>query len=90
MLAASGVASYLSSRRIKAYLQEQGGQHSTDMKIIKAFVQKLLNSISRHFRVMKIDSTKYPFDLYNVDYKGLQVKKSPGFRRTYEVIIEPH
>lgn len=89
MLAASGAASYLSSRRIKAYLQEQGSRHTADMKTIKAFVQKLLNSLSRHFRVGKIDSNKYPFDLYNVDYKGLQVKKSPGFRRTYEVIIEP-
>jgi hypothetical protein len=88
MLATSGAASYLSNKRIKAYLEEQGSRHNTDMKTIKAFVQKLLNSLSRHFRVGKIDPNKYPFDLYNIDYKGLQVKKNPGFRRTYEVIID--
>lgn len=89
MLATSGAASYLSSRRINTYLRKQAGRHGADMKIIKGFVQKLLNSLSRHFRVAKIDSEKYAFDLYNIDYKRIHVKKSPGFRRTYEVVIEP-
>jgi hypothetical protein len=88
MMAVSGSSSYLSSRRINAYLRRQSGRHGADMKTVKAFVQKLLNSLSRYFHVAKANAAKYPFDLYNVDYKRIHVMKSPGFRRTYEVIIE--
>jgi hypothetical protein len=88
MLAVSGASSYLSSRQINAYLRKQSGRHGADMKTLKGFIQKLLNSLSRHFHVTKANAAKHPFDLYNIDYKRIHVMKSPGFRRTYEVIIE--
>lgn len=88
MLAVSGVMSHLSSRRISRYLQQHGSKHSADTAIIKDFVQKLLNSLSRHFSEMKTDVAKYPLELYNVDYLGIRIIRRPGFRRNYQVSIE--
>jgi hypothetical protein len=88
MLALSGVMSHLSSRRINTYLQQHGGKHSADMAIIKDFVQKLLNSLSRHFSEVRADPAKYPLELNNADYRGIRIIKRPGFRRTYQVIVE--
>jgi len=88
MLGVSGAMSYLSSRRTNSYLRQHGAEHSADMERIKDFVQQLLNSLSRHFRVSKINPAKYPLGLYNADYNHIRVEKSPGFRRTYEVVIE--
>lgn len=88
MLATSGVMSHLSSRRINTYLQQHGGKHSADMAIIKDFVQKLLNSLSRHFSEVKTDPAKYPLELNNADYRGIRIIKRPGFRRTFQVVVE--
>jgi hypothetical protein len=87
-LALSGAASYISNRRMSAYILQHRNQHAADLAQIKDFVQRLLNSLSRYFRASKIDSTKYPLNLYNTDYKAIRVGKKPGLRRTYEVIIE--
>ena len=88
MLAVSGVMSHLSSRRINTYLQQHGRKHSADMTLIKDFVQKLLNSLSRHFSEVKADPAKYPLELNNADYHGIRIIKRPGFRRTFQVIVE--
>ena len=88
MLAISGVMSHLSSRRISAYLRQNGSRHSADTAIIKDFVQKLINSLSRHFSETKIDASKYPLELNNTDYLGIRIIKRPGFRRTYQVLVE--
>jgi hypothetical protein len=88
MLSVYGGTSYLSSRRTNSYLRRHASEHSADMAHIKDFVQRLLNSLSRYFRVSKIDPAKYPLGLYNADYEKIRVQKNPGFRRTYEVIIE--
>lgn len=88
MLAISGVMSHLSSRRISTYLRQNGSRHSTDTAIIKDFVQKLLNSLSRHFSETKIDASKYPLELNNADYLGIRIIRRPGFRRTYQVLVE--
>lgn len=88
MLSLSGAMSYLSSRRMNSYQRLHAAEHSADMAHIKDFVQQLLNSLSRQFRVSKINPAKYPLGLYNADYKGIRIEKSPGFRRTYEVLIE--
>ncbi len=88
MLAISGVMSHLSSRRISAYLRQNGSRHSADTAIIKDFVQKLISSLSRHFSETKIDASKYPLELNNTDYLGIRIIKRPGFRRTYQVLVE--
>ena len=87
-LALSGGTSYLSSRRMSAYIRQHRNQHAADLAQIKDFVQRILNSLSRYFRASKIDPAKHPFNLYNTDYKSIRVEKKPGLRRTYEVIIE--
>lgn len=88
MLAIWGATSQLSSKLINNYLHRHGDKHSADIRLIKDFVQKLLKSLSHYFREAKVDSAKHPLELYNADYKKIRILKSPGFRRTYKVIIE--
>jgi hypothetical protein len=88
MLAIWGATSQLSSKLINTYLRQHAGKHAADMKLIKEFVQKLLQSLSHYFRQAKVDAAKHPLELYNADYKRIRILKNPGFRRTFKVIIE--
>jgi len=88
-LAVSGFTSYYSNRRMNSYLHQHRAQHENDLAQVKDFVQRLLNSLSRYFRASKVDPLKHPLNLYNTDYNSIRVEKKPGFRRAYEVVIEP-
>jgi hypothetical protein len=53
------------------------------MAIIKGFVHRLLNSLSRHFSEAKTGPAMYPLELSIADYRGIRIIRRPGFRRAF-------
>ncbi len=70
------------SRRIGSYFEEHSAKYGTSRNYLRSIVQKLIFSMADYFKTKKIEPMKYPFSLYNEDYKGIKIIKKKGLFRS--------
>ena len=81
------------SRKIALEIEKLSKTHSKKFRFLrerlKEIVQELIDHLSSYIRDRNEDADKYNFDLYNTDYTGIKVVKSPGtFRKHYTLICK--
>ncbi len=60
-----------------------------DRSDLKETAQNLINHLLNYLRNSHEDPGKYKIDLYNTDYKGIEILKGPGtFRKHYTVVCK--
>lgn len=88
LITISYIASQKADRIIRNHFEHEDLKKLYEHKYLQKTVQRLLYTLSYYFKVHGIDPSKHPLELYNSDYDGINIKKTPGlFRRTYQVIV---
>ncbi|MHA1238766.1 MAG: hypothetical protein ACTSSJ_05975 [Candidatus Odinarchaeia archaeon] len=82
--------SYL-MRKIALSIEEYASTHKDEFEdkrlFLKNFVQELIFDLRDYFRRSKLNPRDYPFHIYNLEYKGIEVTKKPGILRKASIAI---
>ena len=54
---------------------------------LKEIAQNLIYRLGRYIRDRGEDAEEYKFDLYNTDYEGIRIVRSPGLVRKYYTVV---
>lgn len=81
------------NRKIALEIEELSKSHPEKFRFLHArlrdIAQDLINRLGKHIKDRHEDADKYKIDLYNTDYKGIKILKSPGtLRRHYTVVCK--
>lgn len=81
------------NRKIALEIEELGKSHSEKFRFLRArlksIAQDFINRLGKQIKNRREDADKYKIDLYNTDYTGIEILKSPGtFRKHYTVICK--
>lgn len=79
------------SRKIALEIEKLSKTHSKKFRFLrerlKEIAQELIDQLSSYIRNRNEDADKYDFDLYNTDYIGIKIIKSPGRLRKYYTVV---
>lgn len=81
------------NRKIALEIEDFSNNHPKKSRFLRArlrnIAQDLINKLGKHIKDRREDADKYKIDLYNTDYEGIKILKSPGtLRKHYTVICE--
>ena len=78
-------------RKIGLEIDEFSKRHPKKFRFLRArlkeMAQDLIYKLSKSIRDRNEDAEEYKFDLYNTDYKGIKILKSPGLVRKYYTVV---
>lgn len=79
------------NRKIALEIEELSKSHSEKFRFLRArlrdIAQNLINRLGKHINDRHEDPDKYRIDLYNTDYKGIKILKSPGTLRKHYTVV---
>lgn len=79
------------SRKIALEIEKLSKTHSKKFRFLrerlKEITQELIDHLSNYIRDRNEDADKYKFDLYNTDYTGIKIIKSPGKLRKHHTVV---
>jgi len=81
------------NRKIALEIEVLSKSHPEKFRFLRArlrdMAQDFIHRLGKHIKDRHEDADKYTIDLYNTDYKGIKILKSPGtLRKHYTVVCE--
>ncbi|MDH5438775.1 MAG: hypothetical protein OEX76_07740 [Candidatus Bathyarchaeota archaeon] len=79
------------NRKIALEIEELSKRHPEKFRFLRTrlrdIAQDLINRLGKHIKNRREDADKYRIDLYNTDYKGIKILKSPGTLRKHYTVV---
>jgi hypothetical protein len=66
---------------VDEYVRKNPDKFNESFLFLKNFVQQLILDLKSFFKFMRINPSNHPFHIYNMDYTGMAIIKSPSRRR---------